>query len=87
MAATLKLQRDIGPNLPELRRGPFTVVVDGKSIGALDNHESFEEEIVPGHHTLRLHRAATRAESAPSRLATTTLPTSNATEPGLGSRG
>jgi hypothetical protein len=32
------------------------VVVDGQSIGSLDNHETFEEEIVPGRHTLRLYK-------------------------------
>jgi hypothetical protein len=56
MTATLKLQRDVGANLPELRRGRFNVVVDGQSIGSLDNHETFEEELVPGRHTLRLYK-------------------------------
>jgi hypothetical protein len=56
MAATLKLQRDVGANLPELRRGRFKVVVDGESIGSLDNHETLKEEIVPGRHTLRLSK-------------------------------
>jgi hypothetical protein len=61
MAATLKLQRDVGANLPELRRGPFQVVADGQGIGSLDNHETFQEEIVPGHHTLRLYKGRYRS--------------------------
>lgn len=56
MAATLTLQRDVGANLPELRRGRFEVVVDGQSVGWLDNHETVKEEVVPGRHTLRLYK-------------------------------
>jgi hypothetical protein len=56
MAATLNLQREVGAKLPELRRGRFKVVVDGEVVGSLDNHETLEEEIVPGRHSLRLYR-------------------------------
>lgn len=55
MPATLKLTRD--QSIPvELRRGRFEVSLDGESIGSLGNHSSFEAEILPGRHALRLHK-------------------------------
>jgi hypothetical protein len=55
MPATLMLKRD--QNLPiELRRGRFEVSVDGKPVGSLDNHQTFEAQIAPGRHALQLHK-------------------------------
>ncbi|MGH8987983.1 MAG: hypothetical protein ACRDXC_05215 [Acidimicrobiales bacterium] len=55
MTATLKLTRD--QSIPiELRRGPFQISVDDKDVGSLENHETFDVQIAPGHHTLRLHK-------------------------------
>jgi hypothetical protein len=55
MTATLKLTRDQNTP-PELRRGLFEVSVDGRSIGLLENHGTFEAQIAPGVHRLRLRR-------------------------------
>ena len=61
MAATLKLTRD--QNTPiELRRGRFEVLVDSKNAGSLDNHETFEEQIAPGRHTLQLHKGRYKSQ-------------------------
>lgn len=38
----------------ELRRGRFEVCVDGRGIGSLDNGDTFEARVEPGHHTLRI---------------------------------
>jgi hypothetical protein len=38
----------------ELRRGGFEIVVDGKSVGSLERHETVETALEPGHHTLRI---------------------------------
>jgi hypothetical protein len=58
MSATLKLTRNINYFIIgrpfELRRGPFEVSVDGKNVGSLENHETFETSLKPGHHTLKL---------------------------------
>src|ERR1700722_16120544 len=51
MPATLRLTRE-GTGI-ELRRGRFEVVADGKSVGAIERHETIEVPLEPGHHTLR----------------------------------
>lgn len=61
MAATLRLIRE--QNLPiELRRGRFDVSVDGKPIGSLDNHQTFEGQIEAGRHALQLHKGRYRSK-------------------------
>ena len=56
MSATLRLTRQVGSSLPELRRGRFEVSVDGKDVGSLENKDIFQAQIDPGRHTLRLHK-------------------------------
>jgi hypothetical protein len=60
MSATLKLTRTIGYRIIgrpfELRRGTFEISVDGKEVGSLENHGTFETPLEPGHHTLRLRK-------------------------------
>jgi hypothetical protein len=38
----------------ELRRGVFEIEVDGKSVGSIESHGTFEASVEPGHHTLRM---------------------------------
>lgn len=52
MSATLRLIRE-GTGI-ELRRGRFEILVDGKSVGSLEYHETFEIPLDSGHHTLRM---------------------------------
>jgi hypothetical protein len=63
MSATLRLTRD--SVIMELRRGPFEVMVDGKSAGSIKHKETVETPLEPGHHTLRVQegRYATRDQS------------------------
>jgi hypothetical protein len=52
MAATLRLIREgVGT---ELRRGTFEVVVDGKSVGTIQRHDTVEVPVEPERHTLRI---------------------------------
>ncbi len=52
MAATLKLtHKAIGV---EVRRGPYDVVLDGKSVGPVEMNDAIETPVEPGHHTLKL---------------------------------
>lgn len=52
MSSTLKLRRE-GVGI-ELRRGRFDVSLDGKIVGSLERHETFEAPLEPGRHTLRV---------------------------------
>lgn len=52
MSATLKLTRE-GFGL-ELRRGTFQVLLDNEHIRSLEWHDTLEEPIETGHHTLRI---------------------------------
>ena len=52
MSATLRLTRE-GAGI-ELRRGRFEILVDGKSVGSLENLETFEAPLELGHHTLQV---------------------------------
>jgi len=52
MAATLKLtHRSIGV---EVRRGTYTVVLDGERVGSLELNNTFETPVQPGPHTLQV---------------------------------
>ena len=59
MSATLRMTRE-GIGI-ELRRGRFEVVVDGKSVGSIERHETIETLLEPGHHTLRARPVDIRA--------------------------
>ena len=54
MPATLKLTRQ-GFGL-ELRRGTFSIVVDGTDVGSIELHDTIELPVTPGRHTLRVHK-------------------------------
>ena len=54
MAATLRLVRE-GFGF-ELWRGRYDVSVDGQTVGSVELHESFEEALAAGGHTLRIQR-------------------------------
>ncbi|HEY3979714.1 MAG TPA: hypothetical protein VGM79_20735 [Streptosporangiaceae bacterium] len=55
MTATLRVTRDA--NVPfELRRGRFDILADGAAVGSIENHETVEAPLEPGHHTLRLSK-------------------------------
>lgn len=56
MSATLRLTRNVGSAAFELRRGRFEIVVDGKPVGSLENHETVEIPIDPGRHEVVLHK-------------------------------
>jgi hypothetical protein len=50
--ATLKVtRRSTGI---ELRRGQFEVRVDGTSVGSIENDQTVDTPIAPGHHTLQI---------------------------------
>jgi hypothetical protein len=54
VAATLRLIREgVGT---ELQRGTFDVVVDGKSVGSIERHDTVEVPIDPGRHTLQVRK-------------------------------
>jgi hypothetical protein len=65
MSATLKLTRDVGFAAFELRRGRFEISVDGTDVGAIDNHETVETPLEPGHHTVQIRhgRYSSREQS------------------------
>jgi hypothetical protein len=52
MSATLRLTRD-GVGI-ELRRGRFSVCVDGSDVGQIKWQEPFEVPVQPGPHTLQI---------------------------------
>jgi hypothetical protein len=54
VSAKLRLTRE-GFGI-ELRRGPFDIALDDKSIGSIERHETVEKSLEPGHHTLRVGR-------------------------------
>ena len=63
MAATLKLtHRSIGV---EVRRGTYTVVLDGERVGSLELNNTFETPVQPGPHTLQVRngRNSSRTKS------------------------
>jgi hypothetical protein len=54
VAATLTLIRE-GAGI-ELRRGTFEIAVDGRTVGSIERHQTFETPVEAGRHTLRLRR-------------------------------
>lgn len=60
MSATLRLTREVSYALFgrafELRRGRFEISLDGKDVGSLENHETIDTPLEPGHHTLRIRK-------------------------------
>jgi hypothetical protein len=56
MSATLRLTRNVGSAAFELRRGRFDILVDGKPVGSLSNHDTVETPVEPGHHSLVLRK-------------------------------
>ena len=54
MSATLKMTRE-GAGI-ELRRGPFDIQLDGRSLGSITRHQTVEMPLEPGHHTVRIHK-------------------------------
>ncbi len=52
MSATLRLTRE--STGIELRRGRFGVLVDAASVGSIENHQTIDIPVDPGHHTLRI---------------------------------
>ncbi len=65
MPATLRMTREPRPFPIELRRGRFEILVDGKPVGSLANHDTVETQIEPGRHnlTLRKGRYSSRTRS------------------------
>lgn len=62
MPATVKLTRHlIGV---QIRRGPFDVLVDGKSAGSIDAHDTIETPVEPGRHTLQLRHGRYSSRTA-----------------------
>jgi hypothetical protein len=53
MSATLKVIHEVGFGI-ELRRGRFDVVVDDQTVGSVDNHETIETPLEPGHRTIQI---------------------------------
>ena len=53
MPATLGLVRGTRA-LIELRRGTFDIVVDGRSVGTVEAHQTTDVAIEPGHHALKV---------------------------------
>jgi hypothetical protein len=53
MSATLNVIHEVGFGF-ELRRGRFDVVVDDTTVGSVDNHESIETPLEPGHRTIQI---------------------------------
>jgi len=55
VSATLKVTHEPGFGI-ELRRGRFEVVVDGETVGSVENHETSETPLAPGRHTIRMRK-------------------------------
>ena len=56
MSATLRLTRNVGSAAFELRRGRFDILVDGKPVGSLSNHDTVEIPVATGRHNLVLRK-------------------------------
>ncbi len=54
MTAKLVLTRKPPLNLPEVRRGTFGVLVDGRLVGSYELHSTFEAEVEPGTYTVKV---------------------------------
>lgn len=63
MPATLKVSHEaIGA---EVRRGTYDVVLDGKIVGSVEMHGTFETPVEPGRHTLQVRsgRSSSRTKT------------------------
>jgi hypothetical protein len=49
----------------ELRRGEFTIAVDGKSVGSVKHGETVEMPVEPGRHTLRIRKGRYSSRDCP----------------------
>jgi len=54
VTAFLVLTRKPPLDLPEVRRGTFNVLVDGRFIGSYELHDTFETDVEPGNHTVKV---------------------------------
>lgn len=55
MSAMLGVTHEPGFGV-ELRRGRFEVLVDNKTVGSVDNHETIETPLEPGRHTIQIRK-------------------------------
>ena len=68
MSATVIVTRQANLGI-ELRRGRFDITIDGTSVGALDNHETVETNLEPGHHRLRINTGRYTSRNRPFDVA------------------
>ena len=54
MTATLQLTRTFGGIT---NRGKWQILIDGTAVGSIDQKETVELPLEPGHHTLRVRRS------------------------------
>jgi hypothetical protein len=55
VSATLRVTHEVSFGV-ELRRGRFDILVDGKTVGSVENHETFEVLLDLGSHTIRMRK-------------------------------
>lgn len=55
MSATLRVTHELNFGI-ELRRGQFEVLVDGKTVGSVEIHDTLETPLEPGNHTIRISK-------------------------------
>lgn len=53
----------------ELRRGRFEVLVDGRAVGSVEEHETFETPLAPGRHTVRIGKGRYSSRTLPLDVA------------------
>jgi hypothetical protein len=53
MSSTLTLKRE-ATGAMELRRGPFEIILDGKTVGSIHRHQTVELPVDPGSHRLQV---------------------------------
>jgi hypothetical protein len=63
MSSVLTLKRE-ATGAMELRRKPFEIILDGKSVGTIDRHQTVELPVEPGSHRLQVK---TGRYSSPAR--------------------
>jgi hypothetical protein len=85
MPATLRVTRK--HPLTELRRGPFEIALDGKSIGSIDkDDETSEIPVEAGHHTLRIGSGRSSSPEHSFESPTVRSSTSGLADPWSGQR-
>jgi hypothetical protein len=64
MSVTLRVTREVGFGV-ELRRGRFEILVDGKTVGSVENNDTLETALESGRHTIRIRegRYSSRGDS------------------------